>query len=93
MLSMQQFIDPQTGLLYVNSNEIAWLFKLVPRSDASLHSASCHGVARTGSAMSPSLLGIASRRSRDQILQIVREGSGRMSGLGRLSTAAPSTTS
>ena len=35
-----------TGLLYVNSNEMAWLLKLVPRSDESLYAAncaSCHG--------------------------------------------------
>jgi quinoprotein glucose dehydrogenase len=77
--------DPQTGLLYVNSNEMAWLLKLVPRSDASLYGANCagcHGAARKGSALGPSLLGIASRRSRDQIAQIIREGSGRMPGFG-----------
>jgi quinoprotein glucose dehydrogenase len=77
--------DPQTGLLYVNSNEMAWLLKLVPRSDASLYSANCagcHGATRKGSAMGPSLLGIAARRSREQIAQMVREGSGRMPGFG-----------
>lgn len=77
--------DPQTGLLYVNSNEMAWLLKLVPRSDASLYSANCagcHGATRKGSAMGPSLLDIAARRSREQIAQMVREGSGRMPGFG-----------
>lgn len=77
--------DPQTGLLYVNSNEMAWLLKLVPRSDASLYSANCagcHGNKRQGSAMGPSLLDVAARRSRDQIAQMVREGSGRMPGFG-----------
>lgn len=77
--------DPQTGLLYVNSNEMAWLLKLVPRSDASLYSANCagcHGATRKGSAMGPSLLDIAARRSREQIAQLVREGSGRMPGFG-----------
>lgn len=77
--------DPQTGLMYVNSNEMAWLLKLVPRSDASLYGANCagcHGAARKGSALGPSLLGIATRRSRDQITQMIREGSGRMPGFG-----------
>ena len=43
----------QTGLLYVNANEMAWLLKLVPRSDRSLYAAncaSCHGDERQGSA-------------------------------------------
>ena len=77
--------DPKTGLMYVNSNEMAWLLKLVPRSDASLYSANCagcHGTNRKGSALGPSLLGIASRRSREQIAQAVREGTGRMPGFG-----------
>ncbi|NCW44818.1 MAG: pyrroloquinoline quinone-dependent dehydrogenase [Gemmatimonadaceae bacterium] len=77
--------DPQTGLLYVNSNEMAWLLKLVPRSDASLYGANCagcHGANRKGSAMGPSLLDIASRRSRDQIAQMIREGTGRMPAFG-----------
>jgi len=77
--------DPQTGMLYVNSNEMAWLLKLVPRSDASLYSANCagcHGASRKGSALGPSLLGIATRRSREQIAQMIREGTGRMPAFG-----------
>ena len=77
--------DPGTGLMYVNSNEMAWLLKLVPRSDASLYSANCagcHGEKRGGTAIGPSLLDIASRRSREQITQMVREGTGRMPGFG-----------
>ncbi len=73
--------DPTTGLLYVNSNEMAWLLKLVPRSDESLYAAncaSCHGEKRTGTAIGPSLVNVIARRSREQIAQIVREGSGRM---------------
>ncbi len=77
--------DPKTGLMYVNSNEMAWLLKLVPRSDASLYSANCagcHGEDRKGTAIGPSLLDIATRRSREQLLQMVREGTGRMPGFG-----------
>ena len=29
--------DPATGLLYVNSNEMPWLLKMVPRSDKSVY--------------------------------------------------------
>ena len=77
--------DPATGLLYVNSNEMAWLLKLVPRSDRSLFAAncaSCHGDDRRGTAAGPSLIDVASRRSRDEILKVIREGTGRMPAFG-----------
>jgi len=73
--------DPETGLLYVNSNEMPWLIKLVPRSDKSLYAsncASCHGDDRRGSPAAPSLLDIATRRSRDELRQVIDQGTGRM---------------
>jgi quinoprotein glucose dehydrogenase len=73
--------DPSTGLLYVNANEMAWLLKLVPRSDKSLYAAncaSCHGDDRRGSAMAPSLIDVGARRRPEEIAQIIREGTGRM---------------
>ncbi len=77
--------DPGSGLLYVNSNEMAWLLKLVPRSDRSLYAAncaSCHGDNRQGGAGGPSLVDIAQRRTREQVTQMVSEGSGRMPAFG-----------
>jgi len=77
--------DPETGLLYVNSNEMAWLLKMVPRSDQSLYGstcASCHGDDRKGTSAGPSLAGIGERKSRQQIAQVIREGTGRMSAFG-----------
>ena len=77
--------DPETGLLYVNSNEMAWLLKLVPRSDSSLYAAtcaSCHGDARQGSAGGPSLLDVGTRRTREQLRSIISEGTGRMPAFG-----------
>ena len=77
--------DPATGLLYVNSNEMAWLLKLVPRSDESLYAAncaSCHGDKRQGSALGPKLSDVTTRRSREEITKIIREGTGRMSAFG-----------
>jgi quinoprotein glucose dehydrogenase len=77
--------DPSTGLLYVNANEMAWLLKLVPRSDKSLYAAncaSCHGERRAGSAMAPSLVDVGTRRTREQIAQIIRDGTGRMPAFG-----------
>jgi len=75
--------DPETGLLYVNSNEMPWLIKLVPRSDRSLYAsncASCHGEDLRGSAEAPTLLDIATRRSRDELRQVIDQGTGRMPG-------------
>ena len=73
--------DPQTGILYVNANEMPWLQKLVPTSDRSLYGsycANCHGDDRRGSADTPTLIDIGSRRSRDQIIELIRLGTGRM---------------
>lgn len=77
--------DPTTGLLYVNSNEMAWLLKLVPRSDKSLYAANCagcHGDKLQGSAAGPTLMDIAKRRSKEQLSTIIREGTGRMPAFG-----------
>ncbi len=73
--------DPGTGLLYVNANEMPWFHKLVPRNDKSLYGsncASCHGDDLKGSPDVPSIVGIGSRRTRDQIAQVIRQGTGRM---------------
>ena len=73
--------DPQTGLLYVNSNEMGWLLKLVPRSDESLYAAncaSCHGDDQTGTANGVSLEGLFERRSLDEVIALIREGTGLM---------------
>jgi quinoprotein glucose dehydrogenase len=73
--------DPDSALLYVNSNEMPWIVRLIPNNDASLYKvncASCHREDRKGSPSAPSLEGIGDRRSRDEIAAIVREGTGRM---------------
>ena len=71
--------DPETGLLYVNSNEMAWLLKIVPREDRSIfgaHCAECHQA--KDSPIAPSLDGVGRRLTRDQIVRTIREGTGRM---------------
>jgi quinoprotein glucose dehydrogenase len=71
--------DRETGLLYVNSNEMAWLLKIVPREDKSIfgaHCAECHGAQNTP--MAPTLTGVGSRLTREQIVKTIREGTGRM---------------
>jgi quinoprotein glucose dehydrogenase len=78
--------DPETALLYVNSNEMAWLLKMIPRDDKSLYNnncASCHRENRQGTpGQVPSLVDIAQRRTRDEIATVIRQGTGRMPGFG-----------
>jgi quinoprotein glucose dehydrogenase len=73
--------DPETALLYVNSNEMPWIVKLIPNNDTSLYNskcATCHREDRTGSPNAPSLVGIGERRTRDEIATMIRQGTGRM---------------
>jgi quinoprotein glucose dehydrogenase len=75
--------DPASGLLYVNSNEMPWIIKLIPNNDTSLYvskCATCHKADRTGSSAAPSLVNVGTRLSRDEIMTIVRQGTGRMPG-------------
>jgi quinoprotein glucose dehydrogenase len=75
--------DPETGLLYVNANEMAWLLRMIPRDDRSLYKnacASCHGDDMKGSGSNPALVGVGTRRSRDEIATLIRQGTGKMPG-------------
>ena len=71
--------DPKTGLLYVNSNEMGWVLKIVPREEGSLfaaYCAECHGTKSTPAA--PTLNGVSKRLTREQIATAIRAGTGRM---------------
>ena len=73
--------DPGSGLLFVNSNEMPWIVKMIPNNDTSLYNskcATCHKTDRTGTPEAPSLVGIGKKLSRDEIATIVRQGTGRM---------------
>jgi quinoprotein glucose dehydrogenase len=73
--------DPASALLYVNSNEMPWIVRLIPNNDTSLYNvncATCHRTDRKGSPSAPSLEQIGDRRSREQIATVIREGTGRM---------------
>jgi len=73
--------DPESALLYVNSNEMPWIVKLIPNNDTSLYNskcATCHREDRTGSPDAPSLVGIGARRTREEIAAMIRQGTGRM---------------
>ena len=92
--------DPATGWLYVNSNEMPWILRLVERrqegktTGRSLYGArcaACHRQDLRGSPPEfPSLVGISGRHTRDEIAAIIRQGSGRMPAFARLPAAAVS---
>lgn len=81
--------DPATGLLYVNSNEMPWILRLVKfdelRAGATSRGlymdlcASCHGLDLSGTPPEfPSLVGIGDRSTRREISLAIRRGGGRM---------------
>ena len=92
--------DPETGILYVNSNEMAWVMQLVdkPKNDqlAALptgeraytqYCTACHGLDRKGNAKSgyPSLVDINARRDRTYTRNVISNGKGMMPGFTYLS--------
>ncbi len=83
--------DPD-GIYYVNVNEMPWVVQMVEirRSDGTAVArgerdymafcAPCHGLDRAGNAAGgfPSLIDVASRKPREQLFQITKQGAGRM---------------
>lgn len=91
--------DPETGLLYVNANEMAWTLKLKPTPPLAQggggsavyanNCAACHGSDRAGSPPEfPSLLAIGDRLGEQDITALVGSGQGRMPGFAK--TLSPS---
>jgi quinoprotein glucose dehydrogenase len=88
--------DPETGILYVNANDLAWTGAMAEstagKSGRALYlqnCASCHKDDRTGAPPQiPSLVDAASRRSRQELVTAVTRGAGRMPGFPSFETAA-----
>ena len=81
--------DPESALLYVNSNEMPWIIKLIPNNDTALYNskcATCHREDRRGGATGPSLLEIDKKFTRDEVAALIRQGSGRMPGFPDMGT-------
>ena len=80
--------DPETGLLYVNSNEQPWIIRLVTHDTTSLYKnncGGCHGDDLKGAPPTfPGLVDIGKRRTREELTSIIREGTGRMPGFDHL---------
>jgi len=89
-------VDPETGILYVNANDIAWTGALAPmpagQNGSALylqHCASCHRDDRAGTPPAiPTLVGIGGRRARGELAEIIRNGAGRMPGFPTLNADA-----
>jgi quinoprotein glucose dehydrogenase len=92
--------DPD-GILYVNSNEMAWILTMVKKTaKAEMDKASpgkriylntcaaCHGVDLKGNPQSnyPSLLGIEKKRNKAFVTQIITAGKGMMPGFTTLTS-------
>ncbi|MBX2954360.1 MAG: PQQ-binding-like beta-propeller repeat protein [Leadbetterella sp.] len=88
------------GIMYVNANEMAWLFSLsdTPKADELAHlspgektyvtlCAACHGKELKGNPASgyPSLVNISSRMKRPDVLKLITNGKGMMPGFSTLS--------
>lgn len=89
--------DPKTGILYVNSNEMAWVLRLVPRETTQAKSgkalylnecSSCHRPDMAGSPPEfPSLQHISDKLDENEVRTMLRQGAGRMPSFARLSGA------
>jgi quinoprotein glucose dehydrogenase len=92
--------DAESGLLYVNANEMPWILTLVPidrareSSDAAhgrvvyqQNCVACHGLEGKGDPQGqyPPVAGIGKRMSRDVVDRLVAQGKGVMPSFGMLS--------
>ncbi len=92
--------DPETGLYYVNANDVAWTSSLNPapparsRSAEQLYSANCASCHRADFAgqppQFPSLLELRGKRTEQQVVTMIRQGGGRMASFPGLSAAEAS---
>ena len=84
--------DPETGILYVNANDVAWTGALAensaensPKALYLTQCAVCHGEKMAGSPPAiPSLVGVSDRMSAADIAATIRNGKGRMPGFANL---------
>lgn len=96
-------VDPE-GIMYLNSNEMAWLISLdtAELEDASIHPgeklylancATCHGTERKGNPASgfPSLLNIEERFKRNHVVNVIGTGKGMMPAFKRLTDVEKNT--
>jgi quinoprotein glucose dehydrogenase len=81
-------VDPETGVIYINANDIAWTGALADSSNLTgaraLYSSQCSGChhddLKGAPPDFPSLVGVGRRLNYAQIVSIIRDGRGRMPG-------------
>jgi len=88
-------VDPTSGILYVNANEMPWILTMVeltPEGGSTgqnlyaIHCAGCHGTDRKGNAEQtfPSLVDLDQRLTEAQVAQQIERGQGFMPAFGFL---------
>jgi quinoprotein glucose dehydrogenase len=92
-----QAVDPETGIMYLNANDLAWTGRLAettpaeaeqntPKGIYTSQCSVCHGETMTGSPPAiPSLQTVGQRLSADDVSATVKNGKGRMPGFTNLS--------
>jgi quinoprotein glucose dehydrogenase len=92
-------VDPNTGILYVNSNEMPWIFRMrkvekkeektlaaVGENLYQVQCVQCHKSDRQGqSGVYPSLVNLQDRMSRPEVVQLLNSGRGLMPAFRHLS--------
>jgi quinoprotein glucose dehydrogenase len=92
-------VDRNTGVIYVNASDVPWIAAMRDASHAPLSTviqrtgeavyastcASCHGGDRRGNDRAPSLIGVGSRLSAQQIHDVIDHGRGFMPSFAQLS--------
>lgn len=95
-------VDPETNILYVNANEMAWVLNIVEnkpdkknttqlQAGVSLyqrHCMSCHGPERLGSGDYPSIVGIEKKYNTRQFSELLSTGRRMMPAFNHLSKEA-----
>lgn len=96
-------VDPETGILYVNANEMAWILTMVPlkKQDAAQRETmaaagkrlyqsncmSCHGPEMKGGGNYPSLINVSQRYNGERFHQLLSTGRRMMPSFNRLHPA------
>src|SRR3984957_9859650 len=91
--------DAETGILYVNANDVAWTSSLAESTEGTsgrqlclTTCASCHGDNLQGAPPQfPSLTDLHSRRTEQQIVATIKQGAGRMPSFPNLNPEASAT--
>ena len=90
-------VDPRSGVMYVNSNEMAWIVRMARIGEkdgkklsrgarlSQLHCARCHGGELQGLGVIPELQQVKERLSREEIAAVISKGIGAMPAMPNLS--------